>query len=205
MATRIIGILMEEHIPAGIFGPMPMTLDIRAYLVPHGSGLVLVDTGMDPTGSAIDSALEGAGAAWSEVSHIVLTHGHLDHTGALLHARSLAPGSVVHANPLERIEGTEALTDGQFVGPLRAIATPGHTPGHLSLYDEDLETLLVGDCLGVLDGRLSRGPDQFTADAVQAENSLHRILELRGARMLFAHGPEIEKPWEALDELLSLS
>ena len=182
---------------------MSVTLDIRAYLVPHGSGLVLVDTGLDPSGCAIDNALEGAGAAWSDVSHIVLTHGHADHTGALLHARSLARGSVVHAHPLEVIEGTEALADGQLVGPLRAIATPGHTPGHLSLYAEDLGILLVGDCLGVRDGKLVRGPDQFTADAAQAEHSIHRLLGLRGARMLFAHGPEIEKPWEALADLLS--
>ena len=38
---------MEHVIPAGRLGPEPVKLDVRAYLVPHESGLVLVDTGMD--------------------------------------------------------------------------------------------------------------------------------------------------------------
>lgn len=196
MATQIISIRMEESVPAGIMGPMPVTLDIRAYLVPHDSGFVLVDTGMDTSGSALDAALDAVGASWSEVSDIVLTHGHADHTDALPHARSMAPGAAVHANALELIDGTEPLVDGQLVGSLRVIATPGHTPGHLSLYDNARDTLLVGDCLG-------RGPEEFTEDLVQAEKSLHRILEFRGARMLLGHGSVVERSWDALDELLS--
>ncbi|GAB3667658.1 hypothetical protein GCM10027596_37040 [Nocardioides korecus] len=36
----------------------------------------------------------------------------------------------------------------------------------------------------------------------QAERSLHRLLELRGARLLMLHGPELDDPWDALDHLL---
>lgn len=203
MADQIIGIHMEGQVPAGILGPAAAALDIRAYLVRHGSGLVLVDTGMDRGGTAIDAALEGAGATWSDVSHVVITHGHPDHTGALSRARASAPGTVVLAHPLEMIGGAEALADGQTVGSLRVLATPGHTPGHLSPYGEANGMLLVGDCLGVADGKLARAPARFTANAAQAEQSLHRLLGLRGARMLFGHGPEIAAPWDALEELLA--
>lgn len=202
MMDHIVGITMEETVPAGPLGPSPVTIDIRAYLVPYAAGLVLVDTGMDPTGSALDAALRGADANWSDVSHIVLTHGHADHTGGLNHARTVAPSSVVHASPLEAISGAEPLIDGQTVGSLTAFATPGHTPGHVSLYDATRGILLVGDCLGVAEGKLVRAPAQFTADSALAEKSLHRLLELRGARMLFSHGPELRRPWEALDDLL---
>lgn len=202
MADDIVGIQMEEQLPAGALGPTAVTLDVRAYLVPYGAGLVLVDTGMDPTGSSIDAALEGAGADWSDVSDIVLTHGHPDHTGALRHARASAPGAIVRASPREVIDGAEPLADGEVVGSLSAFATPGHTPGHLSMYDEGRGILLVGDCLGVVDGKLVRAPAQFTSDAGLAERSLRRLLELRGAQMLFAHGPAIQHPWEALDDLL---
>ena len=193
---------MEHVIPAGRLGPEPVKLDVRAYLVPHESGLVLVDTGMDPTGSALDLALAQSGASWSDVSHVVITHGHPDHTGAVDHVRQMAPGATVLAGPLEAIPDAEPLADGAVVGPLRTFATPGHTPGHLSLIDESRGVLLVGDCLGAVDGELVRAPEQFTADPVQAEQSLHRLRALRGARMLFAHGPEVSRPWDALDALL---
>jgi glyoxylase-like metal-dependent hydrolase (beta-lactamase superfamily II) len=202
MAADIIGIAMEQHFPAGMLGPKALTLDIRAYLVPHDAGLVLVDTGMDQSGQAIDTALADAGADWSDISHIVLTNGHPDHTGALNHVRTSAPGAKVFASALEQIDGTDPLSDGDIVGGLTAFATPGHTSGHLSLIDVDRGVVLVGDCLGVVNGELGRAPARFTSDAMQAELSLHRLLDLRGSRMLFAHGPEISRPWEALDQLL---
>ena len=40
------------------------------------------------------------------------------------------------------------------------------------------------------------------ADLAVAEMSIRRLLDFRGARMLFAHGPEIADPWTALDSLL---
>lgn len=205
MVDDIIGIAMEHQLPAGMLGPEPTTLSVRAYLIPHGTGLVLVDTGMDQTGHAIDAALTGAGADWSDVSHIVITHGHPDHTGALDHARASTRGAAVYASPAEGIEGAQSLLDGEVVGPLRAFSTPGHTIGHVSLIDESRGLLLVGDCIGVVDGQLVRAPAQFTWDAAEAEWSLHRLRDLRGARMLFAHGPEIDQPWEALDDLLAES
>ena len=203
MSGHLTAIPMLEQVPAGVFGPTPVTLDIRSYLVPHDSGLVLVDTGLNPSGHDLDAALAAAGAGWSDVSDVVVTHGHRDHVGALAHVRESAPGAVVHASPLEGIADAAPLTEGDTVGSLRAFATPGHTPGHLSLYDESRGVLLVGDCLGVMDGELVRASARFTADADQAELSLHLLLELRGARMFFSHGPEIDQPWEALDQLLT--
>lgn len=203
MADDIIGVAMEHQLPAGALGPEAVTLDIRAYLVPHDSGLVLVDTGMEQTGRAIDATLAAAGAGWSDVSHVVITHGHPDHTGALDHARRSASDVPVFASPLEGIDGTEPLADGDVVGSLRAFATPGHTPGHMSLVDEDRGLLLIGDCLGAVAGQLVRAPAQFTSDPARAEQSLHRLRDLRGSRVLFGHGPEIDQPWEALDDLLA--
>lgn len=58
---------------------------------------MLVDTGMDPSDEAIDNALVAAGASWSDLSHVVLTHGHPDHTGALDHVRRSAPEALVRA------------------------------------------------------------------------------------------------------------
>lgn len=203
MDADIIPVAMEHVIPAGVMGPAPTTIDVRAHLVPHESGLVLVDTGMDPAGQALDQALAESGATWSDVSHVVLTHGHPDHTGAVAHVRQLAPTARLLADPAEHVPDAEPLSDGDTVGSLRVFATPGHTAGHLSLLDESRGVLLVGDCLGSAGGELVRAPERFTANHEQAEQSLHRLRELRGARMLFAHGPAVDRPWEALDALLA--
>jgi glyoxylase-like metal-dependent hydrolase (beta-lactamase superfamily II) len=63
--------------------------------------------------------------------------------------------------------------------------------------------VFVGDAIGSIGGGLSRGPEAFTADADAAERSRHRLLEARGARMYFGHGPELDDPWAALDALLA--
>lgn len=201
MTADVTAIPMQHVIPAGALGPEPVTLDVRAYLVPHDSGVVLVDTGMDATGQALDEALARAGASWSDISHVLITHGHPDHVGGLDHVRQMAPGARVLANPDEQIADTTPVLDGDVVGTLRVFATPGHTAGHVSLVDEGRGVLLVGDCLGTVEGRLVRAPAPFTADPEQAERSLHRLDALRGTRMLFAHGSELERPWDALDAL----
>src|SRR5215471_9344365 len=67
---------MELHLPAGALGPGPVTLDVRAYLVSHATGVVLVDTGMDAGGPSLDAALIEVGASWSDVSHVLISHAH---------------------------------------------------------------------------------------------------------------------------------
>ena len=62
--------------------------------------------------------------------------------------------------------------------------------------------LLVGDCVGVVGGRLVRAPERFTADLEVAEQTLSSLLVRRGAQMLFAHGPELASPWDELEMLL---
>lgn len=202
MGAEIVEITMEHLLPAGALGPEPVAFEVRAYLVPHASGLVLVDTGMDPDGPALDAALARAGGSWSDVSHVVTTHSHPDHVRALDHVRRVAPGASVLGHPADGLADSRPLSHGDVVGGLRVLATPGHTPGHVSLLDEDRGVLLVGDCLGAVDGDLVRAPEQFTADHEEAERSLHRLLDVRGARMLFGHGAELDDPWEALDVLL---
>ena len=202
MSADIIEIPMEHIIPAGRMGPEPVKLDVRAYLVPHDSGLVLVDTGMDATGSALDLALAQRGATWADVSHVVLTHGHPDHTGALDHIRQVAPGAAVLASPAEGIPDTEPLSDGDVVGTLRAVATPGHTAGHVSLLDES-----AGSCWWATawaPWTVSWSGHQSSSPRTAARPSSRCIVcaASRGARMLFAHGPELSRPWDALDTLL---
>jgi glyoxylase-like metal-dependent hydrolase (beta-lactamase superfamily II) len=193
-------IVMPLSLPPGIAGPDPVEGDVRAFVVSTDEGVLLVDTGMDASGSALDAAFAETGADWTDVRDVVITHHHPDHTGALDHVRSLAPNARVWSG--DTIPSAQHLTDGERIGPLRVVSTPGHTPGHISLLDESTGDLFVGDCVGSMDGRLQRPPAVFTADADEAERTLRKIAGLSGRRMLFAHGAEIDDPWSELAALI---
>jgi glyoxylase-like metal-dependent hydrolase (beta-lactamase superfamily II) len=65
--------------------------------------------------------------------------------------------------------------------------------------------LFVGDAVGTAGGVMSRPPEQFTADAARAEESLLRLSLLEPDRMLFSHGPEIPDPVGELRRLLAVN
>jgi glyoxylase-like metal-dependent hydrolase (beta-lactamase superfamily II) len=58
------------------------TGDIAAYLLPHSGGAVLVDPGAESTLPALIAALSAHGLTPRDVTHVLLTHIHLDHAGA---------------------------------------------------------------------------------------------------------------------------
>jgi glyoxylase-like metal-dependent hydrolase (beta-lactamase superfamily II) len=54
--------------------------------------------------------------------------------------------------PGARTIPTHFVTDAELYGSLRCIATPGHTPGHVSFFDERDGTLYAGDALCTMGG-----------------------------------------------------
>src|ERR1700729_2315016 len=46
------------------------------------------------------------------------------------------------------INGVEPLVDGEMVGRLRVLHTPGHTPGSISLWAQEAQALFCGDNMG---------------------------------------------------------
>lgn len=87
----------------------------------------------------------------------------------------------------------EKLADGQVLdvaGGLRVVATPGHSPGHISLLHEPTRTLITGDAIfNVL--RLRYSPRVFCADFRLSRRTAHVLGELDYERAGFTHGPEI--------------
>jgi glyoxylase-like metal-dependent hydrolase (beta-lactamase superfamily II) len=55
---------------------------IAAYLIPHSSGLVMIECGPGSTLSTLEAALGEGGYTPRDVTHVLLTHIHLDHAGA---------------------------------------------------------------------------------------------------------------------------
>lgn len=95
---------------------------------------------------------------------------------------------------VERFQPTsvdEPLQDGtrlDWAGGIRAIFTPGHTPGHLCVYLERSRILLAGDALTASDGRLQGPNPQATQDMVLAAQSVQKLAKLEVQTIVCYHG-----------------
>ena len=185
----IYPVVTEVHLPAGVAGPEPMDFDVRCFIVPHATGLTLVDTGFDHSVPLITGRLAELGAEWADVTDVILTHHHPDHVGGLPEVVASAPAATVWAGATDTFPAsTKAAEDGATIRGLRVVATPGHTAGHLSLLSADDGVLLVGDLAGRQNGELLRAPAVFTADAAEAERSLRKASRLDFTGLYPSHG-----------------
>ncbi len=87
------------------------------------------------------------------------------------------------------------LEDGQelaVLGGLKAIFTPGHTPGHVSYFSPSKKILFAGDSLNTMGGKLQFMTGPFTDDFVAGQNSV-RIQAALGAEVVCCgHGAPMQ-------------
>lgn len=113
------------------------------------------------------------------LSHVLNTHHHWDHTGANLALKEKYQACVVGPKAdQERIPGIDvALQDGDTYAlgksQMMCYDTPGHTKGHITLYFPDSKALFPGDTLFSLGcGRL------FEGTPAQMWHSLSKLMVL---------------------------
>jgi glyoxylase-like metal-dependent hydrolase (beta-lactamase superfamily II) len=83
------------------------------------------------------------------------------------------------------------------------ISTPGHTPGHISIYLKKGKTLIAGDALVVENGELGIANPQYTLDMREAKNSIKKLLNYDIERIICYHGGVFtENIREALQKIL---
>jgi glyoxylase-like metal-dependent hydrolase (beta-lactamase superfamily II) len=126
-----------------------------------------------------------------------VTHHHGDHAGSVGDVMSAATGATIWAGAADipRITSPreiQAAADDADIFGLRVIATPGHTLGHISVYDEAASTLITGDAISNVGGSLAGSSPQFTADMAQAAASIRKLAAMSIERALFMHGDPIE-------------
>jgi len=157
----------------------PMWLS-NAYLVAdqeHGKG-VLID-GNDE----LEPLLERARRDEIEITHLLVTHPHLDHVAGLWEAAEQLGDPAVVAHPdaaaeLDRevnltLEDGDALSTGGL--NIEAISTPGHAAGHLALLVNSSD-VFTADVLfkGTVGGTMAPGASGFD----DLRSSVMRLMEL---------------------------
>lgn len=73
-----------------------------------------------------------------------------------------------------------------------AIPTPGHTPGHISLYLPQTKVLIAADALVVENGALEIANPNFTLDLPAALTSIKRLADLEIEHLYCFHGGYVE-------------
>jgi glyoxylase-like metal-dependent hydrolase (beta-lactamase superfamily II) len=91
-------------------------------------------------------------------------------------------------------------------GGISVIFTPGHTPGHISLYVEKSKTLVAGDSMVTMDGKLHGPVSQTTPDLTTAKESLIAYLNFNIEKVICFHGGLCEeKVSEQIKEIVSMN
>lgn len=92
---------------------------------------------------------------------------------------------------LPTVKVDQTVEDGDelpFFGGIQVIFTPGHTPGHISLYLRSSKTLIVGDAMFSVDGTLYGPHPETTLDLVMAQQSIEKYLNYDIDTVICYHG-----------------
>jgi len=185
------------------------------------AGYVIVDAGTPWSRQRLLSALEGRPLA----AH-VLTHAHPDHQGgsaAVCAARSIPlwcgagdrdaaeRGDFAGAwrgrrrhhlfrmarwlgGPGRRV--ARMLREGDVIAGFEVIETPGHTPGHISLWRAADGVVILGDVAShrnplSLSSGLREPTRLFTRDPRESRRSIQKVAALRPRLVCFGRGPPL--------------
>ena len=163
-------------------------------------GTILVDAGVLPM--AIKPFKD-------QINTIVLTHCHFDHTARVKEIAHMCKAKVaIHKNDVRGLlEDTLSLsmhfgarspgiapdivlTEGDFIGDLRVLHTPGHTPGSICLLAEKDLVLFSGDTV-FSDGCFGRY-DFPGGSRIELARSLDRLALLDVVGLYPGHGEPVE-------------
>ena len=81
----------------------------------------------------------------------------------------------------------KVAADGSEIFGVQVVATPGHTLGHISVFDPETGVLVTGDAVRNTSGLQGSDP-QYTDDQDAAAASLTKLAKLPVKTILFGHG-----------------
>ena len=213
---------------------MPRLFPLNSYLVEESDGVTLIDACMPFTGKKLHAAIRATG---KPLTRLLLTHAHEDHIGAVPYLKSVYPEARIGISRRDAalLRGDRTLLpheaqspvkggvpkqtpfepdflfdDGERIGSLLAIASPGHTPGHFCFLEPESKALIAGDAFQTKGGLAVSGhlkwafpfPAMATWHAPTAIASASKMLELRPNVLAVGHGPALLQPAQAIEKAI---
>lgn len=213
---------------------LPRVFPVNCYLVREDDGLTVIDTGLP---NSAHSILKAADEIGMPIRRIILTHAHMDHVASVdaLHASLPEADVLVSAREARFLAGDMSLdpgepqskprggykqiatrpdhllSDGARIGSLQVVNTPGHTPGHIALFDRRDGTLIAGDAFQTRGGVAVSGtmkwlfpfPAMATWDRPSALASARLLRSLDPTRLAVGHGEVLEQPASAMERAIA--
>ena len=173
---------------------------------------VLIDTGFPGQIEDIQVEMEKVGVSFDKLKVVILTHQDIDHIGSLPELLQRCRSNIkVYAHELDKpyIEGdlpllkdgnvenrpkgkvSDTVIDGQelpYCGGILILHTPGHTPGHISLYLKQSKILIAGDSMYSVNGMLGGIHAPTTINIKEAKQALKKYLNLDIESVVCYHG-----------------
>ncbi|MDR3595931.1 MBL fold metallo-hydrolase [Clostridium sp.] len=213
---------------------LPTLFPVNCYLVEESDSLTLIDAALSYSYKKIIKMADKIG---KPITRIVLTHVHDDHVGALDALKELLPNVIVYVSkrdsrlmsgdvsldkgePDMPIKGsipkklkTRAdvlVNDGDKIGSLIAISTPGHTPGSFCYLDTRNKAVIVGDTMQTRGGTAVGGqvrptfpfPAMATWNKEMTLKSVKKLMEYEPTLLAAGHGNMIKEPKEAMNRAI---
>ncbi len=198
----------------------------NATAVETPQGLLLIDVGLPDTVDVLEAALDDEGLRLADIWGILVTHQDPDHAGCLAAVVDRTDAVVfAHETEVPYLEGDKELvksteerplsidpttvdvrlTGGETfataAGPMEVIATPGHSPGHVSAYLPDAELLVSADALNVVDDELVGPRPEVTQDLETAWESVETLADRAVTETFCFHGGRVAAGTDRIREL----
>ncbi|WHZ03889.1 MBL fold metallo-hydrolase [Neobacillus sp. YX16] len=214
---------------------MASVFPVNCYLVEEEDGLTLIDAALP---FSMKGIFKGAEIIGKPITRIVLTHAHEDHVGALDRIKEELPDVPVyisgrdnrimngdtsleeheHQTPIKggvpkklKTRANILLKEGDLIGSLAAIETPGHTPGSMSFLDIRSKALIAGDAYQTRGGIAVAGdivpwfpfPAFGTWSKETSIVSAKKLVNYQPKLLAVGHGEMLENPIREMEQAIN--
>lgn len=193
------------HVTDGLYAIQDK--DTNIFIYTNGENTLCIDAGYI-NNTYLDNEFNKIGIDPSSITHLFLTHMDMDHAGSLDRdsranwfkqalifvgrneeglLKGTTPRNGIILNPVQISREYTLLDDGDVVKiggvTVQAIATPGHTPGHLAYVIND-KILCSGDALVLKDGIVQPFYSTWNMNNEMVEPSIRKLANLSNISIL---------------------